>query len=69
MIRLHLPIAAPCKQALPGLADSSLPLKIGRGRNRLPEIPIGGAREDPQTHADWDAFDKWIHLASCQKEF
>jgi hypothetical protein len=30
-------------------------------RGRLPAIPIGGATADPEAHADWDAFEKWIH--------
>jgi hypothetical protein len=29
--------------------------------DQLPEIPIGGATDDPQDQANWDAFDKWIH--------
>ena len=29
--------------------------------SRLPRIPIGGATTDPKVHAEWDAFDKWIH--------
>jgi hypothetical protein len=29
--------------------------------NHLPRIPIGGATDDIQAHAEWNAFDKWIH--------
>jgi hypothetical protein len=38
-------------------------------RNRLPEIPIGGATDDPKVHADWDAFDKWIHHLGPRPNF
>jgi hypothetical protein len=30
-------------------------------QHSLPQIPIGGATADPKVHAQWDAFDKWLH--------
>lgn len=38
-------------------------------RGRLPAIPIGGATDDPQAHADRDAFDKWIHHRGPRPKF
>jgi hypothetical protein len=29
--------------------------------NKLPAIPIGGATGDPKVHAQWQAYDKWLH--------
>ena len=37
--------------------------------SRLPTIPIGGATADPQVHAEWDAFDKWIHHRGPRPDF
>jgi uncharacterized protein len=37
--------------------------------NRLPRIPIGGATQDPQAQAEWDAFDNWIHHRGRRPKF
>jgi hypothetical protein len=37
--------------------------------NRLPRIPIGGATSDPEVHASWEAFDKWIHHRGPRPDF
>jgi hypothetical protein len=37
--------------------------------HRLPLIPMGGATEDPKVHAQWDAFDKWLHHSGPRPHF
>jgi TPR repeat protein len=43
------------------IGDAVDNLFVKKQGNHLPDIPIGGATDDPRVHADWDAFEKWVH--------
>jgi hypothetical protein len=38
-------------------------------RGRLPQIPIGGATQDPYVQANWVEFDNWIHHLGPRPDF
>jgi hypothetical protein len=44
-------------------------LLVQQKQNRLPRIPIGGATDSPAVHANWDAFDKWVHHQGPRPDF
>jgi hypothetical protein len=51
------------------LGEAVADLFVRKQQKRLPQIPIGGATQEPLVQATWAAFDRWIHHQGPPPDF